>query len=95
MKSYLSVPKVYSVKLRVIAVDAGGGGAKSHRGTPSRGLEWAGFEAAPATDPTGRRTVHFTKTFFFYHRDLRMTPVYVTSDISRWREYNASGVGCY
>ena len=65
MKSYLSVPKVYSVKLRVIAVDAGGGGAKSHRGTPSRGLEWAGFEAAPATDPTGRRTVHFTKTLLF------------------------------
>ena len=65
MKSYLSVPKVYSVKLRVIAVDAGGGGAKSHRGTPSRGLEWAGFEAAPATDPTGRRTVHFAKTLLF------------------------------
>ena len=31
----------------------------------------------------------------FHHRDLRMTPVYVTSDTSRWREYYASGVGCY
>ena len=31
----------------------------------------------------------------FYHRDSRMTPVYVISDISGWREYYASGVGCF
>ena len=28
----------------------------------------------------------------FHHRDLRMTPGSVTSDISRWRKYDASGV---
>ena len=32
---------------------------------------------------------------FFNHRDLRMTPNYIISDKSRWREYCASGVGCY
>ena len=31
----------------------------------------------------------------FHHRDLRMIPVYVISDTSSWREYYASGVGCY
>ena len=30
----------------------------------------------------------------FHHRNSRMTPVYVISDISGWREYYASGVGC-
>ena len=31
----------------------------------------------------------------FHHRDSRMTPVCAISDISRWREYYASGVGCF
>ena len=83
------------INFSVFAVDARGGDVNFHRGAPSRGLEWAGFEAASATDPAGRRTVHFPTTLPFSKPTLRMTPIYVISDISRWREYYASGVGCY
>ena len=31
----------------------------------------------------------------FHHRDLRMTLGSVMSDISRWRNYYSSGVGCF
>ena len=31
----------------------------------------------------------------FQHRDSRMTPVYVISDISGWRDYYASEVSCF
>ena len=64
--------------------NARGGGENSRKRAPSWGLEWPGFEAASKTDPAGRRTVHFPETLLFHHRDLRMTPVHVTSDISRW-----------
>ena len=92
---YLSIPKLYNVNFSVFVVDARCGDVNSHRGAPSRGLEWAGFEAASATDPAGRRTVHFPMTLPFSKPTLRMTPIYVISDISRWRECCASEVGCY
>ena len=93
--SYLSIPKFYCVNFSVFAVDARCGDVNFHRGAPSRGLEWAGFEAASATGPAGRHTVHFPTTLPFSKPILRMTPIYVIFDISRWREYYASGVGCY
>ena len=91
---YLSIPKSYSANFSVFPVDARCGNVDSHRGAPSRGLEWTRFEAASATDPAGRRTVHFPTTLPFSKPTLRMTPIYVISDISRWRECYAPGVGC-
>ena len=93
--AYLSIPKWYSLNFSVFAVDTRCGDVNSHKGAPSWGLEWARFEAASATDPDGRRTVHFPTTLPFSKPTLRMTPIYVISDISKWREYYASGVGCY
>ena len=90
-----SIRKFYGINFSVFPVDARCGDVNSHRGAPSRGLEWAGFEAASATDPAGRRTVHFPTTLPFSKPTLRTTPSYVISDISRWRECYASGVGCY
>ena len=93
--AYLSIRESYSLNFSVFRVDARCGAVNSHRGAPSRGLEWARFEAASATDPAGRHTVRFPTTLPFSKPTLRMTPIYVISDISRWREYYASEVGCY
>ena len=68
--TYLSIRKFYNVNFSVFAVDARGGDVNSHRGAPSRGLEWAGFEAASVTDPAGRRTVHFPTTLPFFKTDI-------------------------
>ena len=87
--------KSYSLHFSVFPVDARCGDVNPHRGAPSRGLEWARFKAASATDPAGRRTVHFPTTLPFSKPTLRMTPIYAISDISRWREYYAPEVGCY
>ena len=95
LNSYLSGQNLYCVNFSVFAVDARCGDVNFHRGAPSRGLEWAGFEAASATGPAGRHTVHFPQTLPFSKPILRMTPIYVIFDISRWREYYASRVGCY
>jgi hypothetical protein len=95
LNCYLSIPKFYCVNFSVFAVDARSEDVNFHRGAPSRGLEWAGFEAASATGPAGRHTAHFPTTLPFSKPILRMTPIYVIFDISRWREYYASGVGCY
>ena len=85
--TYLSIRESYSLNFSVFPVDARCGDVNSHRGAPSRGLEWARFEAASATDPAGRHTVHFPTTLPFSKPTLRMTPIYVISDSSRWREY--------
>ena len=40
----------------------------------------------------------FPHDLTFFNTDityLGMTPIFVLFDISRWREYYASGVGCY
>ena len=92
---YLSVRKCYNINFIVFAVDARCGDVNSHRGTPSRGLECPGFEAASTTDPAGKRTVHFPTTLPFFKPTLRMIPIYAISDILRWREYYTSGVGSY
>ena len=65
--------KSYGLNFSVFAVDTRCGDVNSHRGAPSRGLEWARFEAASATDPAGRRTVHFSTTLPFSKPTLRMT----------------------
>ena len=55
-----------NVNFSVFAVDARCGDVNSHRGAPSRGFEWAGFEAASAMDLAGRRTVHFPTILPFF-----------------------------
>ena len=67
---YLSIRKLYAVNFSVFPVNARCGDVNSHRGAPSRGLEWARFEAASATDPAGRRTVHFPTTLPFFKTDI-------------------------
>ena len=66
--AYLSVPNLCDVNFSIFAVDARCGDVNSHRGAPSRGLEWAGSEAASSTDSAGRRTVHFPTTLPFSNR---------------------------
>ena len=68
--TYLSIRKLYNVNFSVFVVDARCGDVNFHRGAPSRGLEWAGFEAASATDPAGRRTVHFSHDLTFFKTDI-------------------------
>ena len=68
LAGYLSIRKLCDVNFSVFPVDARCGDLNSHRGAPGRGLEWAGFEAASATDPAGRRTVHFPTTLPFQNR---------------------------
>ena len=78
--NYLSIRIAYSLNFSVFAVDARCGDVNFHKGAPRRGLGWAVFEAASATDPAGRRTVHFPTTIpFFSKPTLRMTPIYVIS----------------
>ena len=60
----------YGVNFSVFPVDARCGDVNSHRGAPSRGLGWAGFEAASATDPAGRRTIHFPHDLTFFKTDI-------------------------
>ena len=64
-RAYLSGQELYDVNFSVFPVDARCGDVNPHRRAPSRGLEWAGFEAASATDVAGRRTVHFPTTLPF------------------------------
>jgi hypothetical protein len=67
---YLSGREFCDVNFSVFPVDARCGDVNFHRGTPSRGLEWAGSEAASATDPAGRRTVYFPTTLSFFKTDI-------------------------
>ena len=62
--------KFYGVNFSVFPVDARCGDVNSHRGAPSRGVEWGGFEAASATDPAERRTVDFPTTLPFFKTDM-------------------------
>ena len=62
MLTYLSPFGIFilpTLDFRVFPVDARCRGVNFRRGAPSRGLEWAGSEAASKSNRGGRRTVDF------------------------------------
>ena len=92
---YLSIPKCYYVRIGKFTVFLEARDKKQNKGPRAMHLNRRDLDYHPNLRHQTFVFAIMPNVLIFHHRDSRMTPVYAISDISRWREYYASGVGCF